>query len=262
MGSFYIILAVVAAFVILAGIKRFAVSPGDAGEHAVARKLSWLPDEYLTINDLLFRVDKGRTTQIDHVVVSPYGIFVIETKNHSGYVYGSEHSATWKKYWKGWYRGREYSDDLTFKNPVQQNKAHVEALQKALCNFEHLEFVSIIAFSTKAELKVQVESANVMYWPQVRRFIKSYDTPVMSLEETKQIYEYLLAINVRGKDAREKHAARALLNMNNYEQREKETVENGKCPKCGGRLVRRNGKNGPFYGCSNYPNCKYTHPAY
>lgn len=262
MDPLTIIFAICAALIIIAAVKRFAVSPGDVGEHIVARKLSWLPNEYFTINDLLFHVNKGHTTQIDHVVVSPYGIFVIETKNHSGYVYGSEHSATWKKYWKGWYHGIEHSDDLTFKNPIQQNKAHIEALKKALCNFEHVQLISIIAFSPNAELKVKVENANVMYWSQVRRFIRRHNTPILSIEETQQIYEYLLAINVRGKDAREKHAARALLNMSSYEQRENEAVENGKCPKCGGNLVKRTGTYGAFFGCSNYPNCKYTHPAY
>ena len=235
---------------------------GRRGERAVSWRLDWLPNDYLIINDLLFHIEKGRTTQIDHVVVSRYGIFVIETKNYSGYIYGSENAREWKKYWKAWYYGVEHSDELTFPNPVQQNKAHIDALKKALSNYPHARYVSIIAFSTNAELKVQVEHANVMYWSQVRGFIRQHKTPIMSSEEAQQIYEYLLAINVKGKDAREKHAARALLSRTNYEERVKEAAEQGKCPQCGGQLVLRNGRNGEFYGCSNYPNCKYTHPAY
>ena len=58
-------------------------SAGDSGEFTVARQLRRLPDKYRVINDLLLPAGKGHTTQIDHVVVSPFGIFVIETKNIS-----------------------------------------------------------------------------------------------------------------------------------------------------------------------------------
>jgi DNA topoisomerase I len=32
----------------------------------------------------------------------------------------------------------------------------------------------------------------------------------------------------------------------------------GKCPRCGGNLVEREGKFGKFLGCRNYPKCKFT----
>ena len=68
-------------------------------------------------------------------------------------------------------------------------------------------------------------------------------------------------VNITDKKSRQEHAVRARINRNNYEIRSQEAVEDGRCPKCGGHLVLRNGKHGAFYGCSNYPNCKYTHPA-
>ena len=73
-------------------------SAGDSGEFAVARQLRRLSDKYLVINDLMFNSGKGRTMQIDHVVVSPYGIFVIETKNISGKIYGNTNAQHWKRY--------------------------------------------------------------------------------------------------------------------------------------------------------------------
>lgn len=30
------------------------------------------------------------------------------------------------------------------------------------------------------------------------------------------------------------------------------------CPKCGGELFKRRGRFGEFYGCSNYPGCRFT----
>lgn len=49
---------------------------GKMGEKLVARKLNWLSNEYITLNDVLLPTRYG-TTQIDHIVVSPYGIFII-----------------------------------------------------------------------------------------------------------------------------------------------------------------------------------------
>ncbi len=34
------------------------------------------------------------------------------------------------------------------------------------------------------------------------------------------------------------------------------------CPRCGGQLIKRNGRFGPFYGCSNFPKCRYTNTIY
>ena len=58
-----------------------------------------------------------------------------------------------------------------------------------------------------------------------------------------------------------------LLKINNTEISNKEHIENikktqveikqGICPRCGGKLVERNGQYGTFYGCSNYPRCKF-----
>lgn len=71
-------------------------SIGKAGERHVARKLSWLPKEYIVLNDIMLKTRYG-TTQIDHVIVSPYGIFVIETKNYKGWIFGHENSEEWKQ---------------------------------------------------------------------------------------------------------------------------------------------------------------------
>ena len=224
---------------------------GRRGERTIRRQLWWLPDDrYAVINDLLFTNYKGNTTQIDHVVVSQYGIFVIETKNISGKIYGSDNAEKWCSYWR--YR------DLEFGNPVLQNKAHINALAKLLKNYPGIRFVSIIAFTTNADLRVQVSDANVMYSSQVRRFIKRQRESVMSYETARGIYNYLQTINIKDSKIRRSHAERAQQNRANFERKSAEAIKNGLCPKCGNKLVLRQGKYGSFYGCSNYPNCKYT----
>lgn len=90
---------------------------GAAGERSVARRLATLPKEqYVILNDLLLPTSYG-TTQIDHVVVSIYGIFVIETKNYKGIIYGGQDAETWTQ--NVW--GNKYS----MPNPIRQNKVHV-----------------------------------------------------------------------------------------------------------------------------------------
>ena len=71
-------------------------SKGRIGEQRVAHILGRLPkDRYRIINNLLLRTSSGGTTQIDHVVISEYGIFVIETKFYKGWIYGGESSEYW-----------------------------------------------------------------------------------------------------------------------------------------------------------------------
>jgi len=71
------------------------VIKGWLGEKTVSLYLHMLPQtEYAVMNDVILSTDTG-TTQIDHVVVSFYGIFVIETKNYKGWIYGNEDSEQW-----------------------------------------------------------------------------------------------------------------------------------------------------------------------
>lgn len=78
----------IAVFVALAALVVFVykcgtpAAKGKRGEMTVFRLLKKLPDEYHLFNDVLLKTKNGRTVQIDHVVVSPYGMFVIETKNY------------------------------------------------------------------------------------------------------------------------------------------------------------------------------------
>lgn len=211
----YVILIV--ALLALAIYLRLTYSAGDVGEHAVARRLKRLPrDRYFIINDLMIEKRNGQTSQIDHVVVSPYGIFVIETKNISGYVYGSQSSQQWTRYWKGYKRGGYYgTDNMSFGNPVIQNEAHVRALSEQLKEY-HPKFIPIVAFSPHATLKVNVKDVDVIYWKQIKSLIKSYNEEVMNVEKAKEIYEFLLSSNVKDKERRRGHAERAQRNLQNY----------------------------------------------
>jgi restriction system protein len=115
-------------------MNRFKGAKGEA--QAASGLLLFLPSEYRVINDVLLPTRTG-TAQIDHVVVSNYGIFVIESKNISGAIHGSADDISWTVC-----RG---SSKFTIYNPLRQNAAHIMALAAALRMSEHL-FHSLVFF--------------------------------------------------------------------------------------------------------------------
>ena len=94
--------------------KKIPIWKGKAGEKEVIRKLKKLdPTKYTVLNDLFFK-NGDKTAQIDHVIISNYGIFVIETKNYNGKIYGSENKEYWNVYLRKFH--------TKFYNPIKQNK--------------------------------------------------------------------------------------------------------------------------------------------
>lgn len=221
-------------------------SKGKIGEEKVATLLRLLPKEYVVLNNVIISNGKS-TAQIDHVVVSPYGIFVIETKNYKGWIFG-------KDYYKQWTQnifGRRYK----FYNPVKQNETHIKALRKLLYQFGNIPYISIIAFSSKASLFVESDQAHITHILSVTSVIQDYIIEHISVEQVEQIVQFINDRKFVGDIAETLHLDYVYNDKHHYES----AIEQGKCHWCGGTLVKRNGKYGSFYGCSNYPQCKFTH---
>lgn len=249
---------IICIFVLLVAWKIWISSPkniGKYGEIRVARKLDWLSKEYITLNDVLLPTHYG-TTQIDHIVVSPYGIFVIETKNYKGWIFGHENSEDWKQslvgkktFW-GW-----SSEQHKLKNPIRQNSAHVRAVKAILKELGDFTIIPIVVFSDSAELKITTPNHIVINWCNLRSTIKAYGTPCITQEDIQRIVNRISATNITTEGSRDMHIS----NVQFAQQTRESALANGKCPKCGGNLVKRKGKYGSFLGCSNYPKCKFTH---
>ena len=225
----------------------FFYSKGKAGEKAVARRLKRLPEEaYKVINDLMLPTSYG-TTQIDHVVVSRYGIFVIETKNYKGYVYGGENA----EYWTQNIWGNKYS----MPNPIRQNNTHIKALRYHLNKLNiDCPIHSIVTFAERCSVSVNVtENCNVVYYNQVLPVIKRYQVSFITQDNIERIIRYLSEINIIDKTARKNHN----YHVRRLQEERQQKIEYGICPRCGGMLVRRKGKYEPFLGCSNYPKCNF-----
>ena len=218
------------------------------GEKHVVNILKSLPQNYYVINNVIVPNRQG-TSQIDHVVVSTYGIFVIETKNYSGWVFGSENSEKWKETFrttKGCY----------FRNPIKQNWGHVYALAEYL-NLSKRVFKAIVVFSNKALLKVDATTP-VIYMYQLKDHILSYSQEIIPAQDVEMLYNRINKANLVGTDMGNKHVHSVQNNIG----MQRIAIQQGKCPRCRGDLVLRNGRYGAFYGCSNYPSCKFTHSLY
>jgi hypothetical protein len=149
------------AILIAVKILGSASFKGWFGERAMSRSLSRLDSTiYHAFHDLyLPRPDGQGSTQLDHVVVSPFGIFVIETKNYRGWIFSSEKQPQWTQ--------QIYRQKSRFQNPLHQNDLHVRALVECL-NLPRDAFLPVVFFIGDAQFKTpmppNVLSKGLMSW--------------------------------------------------------------------------------------------------
>lgn len=234
---------------------------GRIGEYFVSRKLRKLdPQKYILLDDVLIPSHNGKTSQIDHVLVSIYGIFVIETKNYRGWIFGSENGHTWTQ--------TIYKKKSKFLNPIIQNKGHIKALQHLLGEeYPSLPFIPIVSFSYQADFKKMDVQSHVVYSVQLMRVIRKYREAVLTEQQIRDIADKIKAADIKGAKARKEHVqniksslapkpAMPVKEPVPEPAREERTPE--ACPRCGHFLVVRKGKRGAFLGCSSFPSCRYT----
>lgn len=229
-------------------LKRLkTITTGKLGEWSVARRLEQLPKEdYHVFNDVTLPTPNG-TSQIDHLVVSRYGLFVIETKNYKGWIYGGENSEQWTQ--------NIYGKKYSLYNPILQNAGHVRALKRVLKEFGEVPIVPIVAFSQRGSVNVQTTEAHVVYWSDVKLVIGQYGEPKLSTETVDVICQM---IESKRFDSTRETAQMHRQNARRAKEQKIDAIDSGRCPRCGGRLVLRNGRYGRFWGCSNYPRCRFT----
>jgi hypothetical protein len=162
---------------------------GRIGEEEVSNVLNTLPkSDYVVINNLLYLYNNS-THQIDHVVVSNYGIFIIETKNYSGRIYGSDNYNTWVQY-----LGKNKYKML---NPVLQNYGHLKALESIIPEYKDY-FVSIVCFTNKSKLSVKSKNI-VINLSELLSTIQNYETEIL-LQDINEVSQKLkdLCLNIQG----------------------------------------------------------------
>ena len=220
---------------------------GARGEYEVAKELKKLnAEEYKVINDVVIKIKNG-SSQIDHLIVSIYGIFVVETKYYNGWIHGNQKSEYWTQ--------TIYNDKFKFRNPVKQNWSHIYAMKEVFSDYKSIKYHPIVVFCGNAELKNINTNLPVIYKNQLYFTItERYKEKNISVEDMNNIVETLEYIKNSNRRENKYH----IDNVQNNIAVKESNIELLKCPKCGGDLIIRNGKYGKFYGCSNYPSCKYT----
>ena len=215
---------------------------GFMGEFWVKLELRKLPkDKYVVLNDIMLKDEKG-THQIDNLVLSVFGIFVIEMKNYYGLIKGREFDNKWCQYLG---KTKNY-----FINPIHQNYGHIKSLSKLL-NLEDKYFISIICFSNQSKINVRSDSV-VTQVDYLKNEILKYKELLIE-NDIKELANIIMFNNIDDKKLRKQHIKDIHTRINNDKELEKNMI----CPKCGNELIERDGKYGKFIGCSNYPKCKY-----
>jgi len=178
---------------------------GNYGEFLTFTKLENLGKGNMLMTNLYIPREDGTTTEIDLLMISPTGIYVFESKNYSGWIFGDERN-------KNWTQTLENRQKNRFYNPIWQNKAHINALKNVL-NLDDDAFKSYIIFSERCTLKkINVTSSNVkvIKRDQLIRSIKKdiKDSPeIFKSEEVNQIYSSLQKYANVDEDIKQAHIA-------------------------------------------------------
>ncbi|ELB2283210.1 NERD domain-containing protein [Vibrio alginolyticus] len=218
---------------------------GVFGEFLVNRLLSKLPEsDYTLIKDVTLPTNDG-TTQVDHIVVSRYGIFVVETKNMKGWIFGSARQKQWTQ--------KIYRHSSKFQNPLHQNYKHIKALEILLgCSEEHLH--SVIVFIGDSTFKTEMPP-NVTYARGSIRYIQQFNDVVFSDNDYARLTESINRLKLK----------RGVITDLKHRKHVKEVVaskvSSNECPRCGSEMVLRETKCGEnigkqFWGCSTFPKCR------
>ncbi|HHB1654729.1 nuclease-related domain-containing protein [Bacillus cereus] len=172
---------------------------GKAGEKLVKRILSKLdPKSYFVLHNVTVYTEYGDTTQIDHIVIAETGVFVVETKNYEGWIYGSEKAARWTQ---GIFRKKH-----SFQNPFRQNYKHIKAIEWVM--EQQLPCISIAAFHPKCSLKrvdVHSKGKHALYYNDLKSCIESYTEVQLTNDEVQYIYQTMLRANITDKGIEKKH---------------------------------------------------------
>ncbi len=201
-------------------------------------------NDYHLVRNVTVPTNNG-TTQIDHIIVSQYGVFVVETKNMKGWIFGSAGQKMWTQ--------KIYKHTSQFQNPLHQNYKHVKTLQELL-GLTDESIHSLIVFIGDSTFKTDMPD-NVTQGFGYLRYIKSKRENILPLSKVNEVMAKIeterLTPSFKTHREHVQHVKEIV--------REKENQMT--CQKCGSPMVKRQAKKGAnkgnlFWGCSQYPKCK------
>lgn len=172
---------VIIAFAVISVVVSSPKFKGKMGEKVIQFQHKHFLDneQYVLFNDCTLPTSDGLTTQIDHILVSCFGVFVIETKNYKGWIYGGEHQKMWTQ--------TLYKNKYKFQNPIHQNYKHIKVLEALLqdtIDADHL--YSMVVFVGESTFKTPMPN-NVFQGKAWVDCVKTFQTPVFSEVKLRRI---------------------------------------------------------------------------
>lgn len=152
----------------------------------------YLNSKYMLLNDLTLKLQSGKTTQIDHILLSPYGIFVIETKNYKGVIRGNADDQKWKQV-----LGK---NTYEIYNPIMQNETHVRVVKNLLQGLNAYEHVhNLVVFTSRSKHKRdwfgfgKKLPENVCHGSSWVKYVKRHKKKILSKDQLAEIQERIEA---------------------------------------------------------------------
>jgi hypothetical protein len=177
------------------GLFKYLFDTGCFGEALIFFELEKLPMYSKVMTNLYIPTEEG-TTEIDILYIAPSGIYVIESKNYSGWIFGDEKARNWTAV--------IYKTKNKFLNPIWQNKKHIKYLSKVLVD---VQLRSLIVFSERCELKkVNVEEGLVIKRGKLRKLIlKESEKVIFSDQEIDAFYNKLKGYSNKSEEEKRLH---------------------------------------------------------
>jgi outer membrane protein assembly factor BamE (lipoprotein component of BamABCDE complex) len=192
----------------------------NSGEKELYNKcLKYVSDDFKVIPNAIFQRHDEGTNQIDLIIISKKGIFVVEMKDYKGWIFGDENHINWTQSLNA---GKGQSKQYKFRNPIKQNENHIKTLKKILLRkgYDNLPVYNVVVFGNDAVLKEVTKSIDVVNLKDIGKAFEKYRDLVITTEEISNIYDFLY-----GEIIKEKNAIGEHINYVNSLQSEKSTIE-------------------------------------
>ncbi|MGQ0430501.1 MAG: nuclease-related domain-containing protein [Gammaproteobacteria bacterium] len=172
------LIAVLAALLIgfvLGRYKTHAFQSRGEARLSHALQMRFVAPDYHLLNHLTLRLKDG-TTQIDHVLVSRFGIFVIENKDYTGWIFAGPGDRYWTQVL--------FRAKFRFQNPIHQNHRHVRAIQELLEFLPADAVRSIVVFTGDAEFKTTIPEG-VFTLAGFMAYVEGHTAEIMSVNRVQ-----------------------------------------------------------------------------
>ncbi len=222
---------------------------------------------YHTFHNVTIPSADGGTTQIDHVIISPFAVFLVETKHYKGWLFGGENDRQWTQKIH-----RNHSSK--FQNPLRQNYKHTECLRSIL-GLDKDVVKSVVVFTGECTVKTKDKlPACVTYPGSCTDYIRSFTERHFDEKALASIVTAIHENRLTPNSQTSREHKRYLYNLHSdapkpaspvpptataesYQEKASSTI----CPACGAEMILRTAKRGAhageqFWGCTNYPRCR------